>query len=81
MNRGRAGDKDSSAPSLPSQDREVSWIRRMIAVIGIVMVPVVVVGVLVAVTLGASYFVAGPLVLLVGGLLAKIVPYYFQSDT
>jgi hypothetical protein len=43
----------------------------------VAMIPIVVIGVLVAVTLGASYFVAGPLVVLVGGLLTKIVPYYF----
>ena len=54
--------------------------RRAIAVTGIAMVPIVVVGVLVAVTLGANPMVAAPLVLLVGGLLAKIVPYYFQPD-
>jgi len=54
--------------------------RLVIAVTGIAMVPILVVGVLVAVTLGANPIVAGPLVLLVGGLLAMIVPYYFQPD-
>jgi len=44
------------------------------------MIPIAVVGILVAVTLGASPFVAMPIVILVGGLAAKVVPYYFWSD-
>jgi len=44
------------------------------------MIPIAVVGILVAVTLGASPFVAMPIVILVGGLAAKVIPYYFQPE-
>lgn len=72
-----AGDKTrASAPS----DVEAAWIRRAIAFTGITMVPVVVVGSLVAGSSGASPFVAAPLVVLVGGLVAKIASYYFPSN-
>ncbi len=80
MSLARGNEGDPSVSPLAPPDIEKSWMRCAIALIGILMVPMVVVGVLVAVMHGASYFVAGPLVLLVGGLLAKIVPYYFPSD-
>ena len=44
------------------------------------MIPIAVIGILVAVTLGASPFVAMPIVILVGGLAAKVMPYYFPPD-
>jgi len=44
------------------------------------MIPIAVVGILIAVTLGASPYVAMPVVILVGGLAAKVVPYYFRPD-
>jgi len=44
------------------------------------MIPIAVVGILVAVTHGASPFVAMPVVILVGGLAAKVLPYYFPPD-
>lgn len=63
----------------PSIDLEKPRVRLAIAITGIVMVPVVVVGILVAVTLGANPLVSAPLVIFVGGLMSKIVPYYFPA--
>lgn len=71
-------DDENGAP--PSGDPEKARIRLVIAITGTAMVPVVVVGILVAVPLGASPFVAAPLVVLVGGLVAKIASYYFPSN-
>ena len=72
----RLRDKEAS----PSGDLEKARIRRAIAITGIAMVPMTVLGILVAVTLGANPLVAAPLVLLVGGLMAKIASYYFQLN-